>query len=117
VHGSGHFARSHESGDGSGTGTGGTFEIPDGTPLRMWKGWWAPALDHFSSNYKEMMTLKLSLLQLSLLQLLDTRVQLPCVAPPSFILLTTVQPIGLLRQGRLPARAAPAHRRNSPPGT
>jgi hypothetical protein len=51
-------------GDGSGTGTGGTFDIPDGKPLRMWKGKWHPAVFHFSSNWKELATLKLSLLHI-----------------------------------------------------
>ncbi len=50
-------------GDGSGTGTGGTFVVPDG-PLRMWKGKWDPAVFHFSSNWKELSTLKLCLLHL-----------------------------------------------------
>jgi hypothetical protein len=68
-HKGGRFARSVCSatlipmwGDGSGTGTGGTFEFPGG-PLRMWKGKWTPAVFHFSSNWKELSTLKLSLLQ------------------------------------------------------
>jgi hypothetical protein len=47
-------------GDGSGTGTGGTFAIPGG-PLRMWKGRWNPIVYKFSSNWKELSTLKLSL--------------------------------------------------------
>ena len=66
----GRFARSVNSatfapmwGDGSGTGTGGTFIVPDG-PLRMWKGKWNPAVFHFSSNWKELSTLRLSLLRL-----------------------------------------------------
>jgi hypothetical protein len=50
-------------GDGSGTGTGGTFELPSGL-LCMWKGKWTPAVFHFSSNWKELSTLKLSLLQI-----------------------------------------------------
>ena len=69
-HEGGRFARSVRSatlipmwGDGSGTGTGGTFELPEG-PLRMWKGKWSPAVFHFSSNWKELSTLKLSLLQI-----------------------------------------------------
>jgi hypothetical protein len=49
-------------GDGSGTGTGGTFKISEG-PLRMWKGRWSPAVFKFSSNWKELSTLKLSLLR------------------------------------------------------
>jgi hypothetical protein len=47
-------------GDGSGTGTGSTFAIPGG-PLRMWKGRWSPIVYKFSSNWKELSTLKLSL--------------------------------------------------------
>jgi hypothetical protein len=50
-------------GDGSGTGTGGTFALPEG-PLRMWKGKWDPMVYHFSSNWKELSTLKLSLEQM-----------------------------------------------------
>jgi hypothetical protein len=50
-------------GDGSGTGTGGTFVVPKG-PLRMWKGKWTPCVYKFSSNRKELMTLKLSLLHI-----------------------------------------------------
>jgi hypothetical protein len=68
--GKGRFARSKTSatlipmwGDGSGTGTGGTFAVPDG-PLRMWKGKWSPVVYKFSSNWKELMTLKLSLLHI-----------------------------------------------------
>jgi hypothetical protein len=68
-HEGGRFARSVHStlipmwGDGSGSGTGGTFELPGG-PLRMWKGKRTPAVFHFSSNWKELSTLKLSLLQI-----------------------------------------------------
>jgi hypothetical protein len=47
-------------GDGSGTGTGGTFVLPNG-PLQMWKGKWLPVVYKFSSNWKELATLKLSL--------------------------------------------------------
>jgi hypothetical protein len=47
-------------GDGSGTGTGGTFVLPDGL-LQMWKGKWLPVVYAFSSNWKELATLKLSL--------------------------------------------------------
>jgi hypothetical protein len=50
-------------GDSSGTGTGGTFVVPEG-PLRMWKGKWTPCVYKFSSNWKELMTLKLSLLHI-----------------------------------------------------
>jgi hypothetical protein len=70
LHDAGRFARSEFSatlipmwGDGSGTGTGGTFQIPAG-PLRMWKGRWNPAVFKFSSNWKELSTLKVSLLQI-----------------------------------------------------
>ncbi len=47
-------------GDGSGTGTGGTLQLP-GQPLRMWKGQWAPTVFSFSSNWKELTTLLLTL--------------------------------------------------------
>jgi hypothetical protein len=61
--GEGRFARAVNSatlvpawGDGSGTGTGGTFAIPD-APLKMWKGKWNPCVYQFSSNWKELSTL------------------------------------------------------------
>jgi hypothetical protein len=70
LHDVGHFARSESSatlvpmwGDGSGTGTGGTFVLPGG-PLRMWKGCWSATVFKVSSNWKELSTLKLSLLQI-----------------------------------------------------
>jgi hypothetical protein len=70
LHDGGQSARSKSSatlvpmwGDGSGTGTGGTFVIPGG-PLRMWKGRWSVSVFKFSSNWKELSTLKLSLLQI-----------------------------------------------------
>jgi hypothetical protein len=70
LHDKGRFARSEFSatlvpmwGDGSGTGSGGTFVVPGG-PLRMWKGRWSPFVFKFSSNWKELSTLKLSLLQI-----------------------------------------------------
>ena len=47
-------------GDGSGTGTGGTYTLPD-RPLRMWKGKWSPFVYSFSSNWKELNTLRLTL--------------------------------------------------------
>ena len=47
-------------GDGSGTGTGGTFHLPF-QQLRMWKAAWSPAVYGFSSNYKELSTLLLTL--------------------------------------------------------
>jgi hypothetical protein len=50
-------------GDGSGTGSGGTFVLSDG-PLQMWKGKWVPIVYKFSSNWKELATLKLSLEQI-----------------------------------------------------
>jgi len=50
-------------GDGSGTGTGGTLGIPD-QPLRMWQGQWHPVVFGFSSNWKEMATLLLTMQQL-----------------------------------------------------
>jgi hypothetical protein len=82
--GGGRYARATMSatlvptwGDGSGTGTGGTYELPDapftgpasgelpeGRPLRMWKGKWSPLVYHFSSNWKELQTLNLTLQQL-----------------------------------------------------
>jgi hypothetical protein len=43
-------------GDGSGTGTGGTLQLP-GQPMRMWMGAWSPQIFHFSSNWKELRTL------------------------------------------------------------
>ena len=43
-------------GDGSGTGTGGTIQIPK-MSLRMWKGTWDPFVFHFTSNWKELTTL------------------------------------------------------------
>jgi hypothetical protein len=70
IDGRGRFARSKHSatlvptwGDGSGTGTGGTFLVPDGA-LKMWKGKWVPFVYKFSSNWKELMTLKLTLLHI-----------------------------------------------------
>ena len=70
LHDDGRFARSKSSatlipmwGDGSGTGTGGTYAVPNG-PLKMWKGRWSPFVYKFSSNWKELSTLKLSLLQI-----------------------------------------------------
>ena len=70
LHDKGRFARSKFSatlvptwGDGSGTGTGGTFVVPGG-PLKMWKGRWSPCVFKFSSNWKELSTLKLSLLRI-----------------------------------------------------
>ena len=47
-------------GDGSGTGTGGTFQLPD-EPLKMWKGQWLPCVHGYSSNWKELNTLRLTL--------------------------------------------------------
>jgi hypothetical protein len=47
-------------GDGSGTGTGGTIHLPD-APLQMWKGQWSPIVYRFSSNWKELTTLLLTL--------------------------------------------------------
>jgi len=48
-------------GDGSGTGTGGTFQIvpADGgsSTLEAWMGLWEPQVFHFSSNWKELRTL------------------------------------------------------------
>ena len=50
-------------GNGSGTSTGGTLGIPD-QPLKMWQGQWSPVVYHFSSNWKELKTLHLTLLHL-----------------------------------------------------
>jgi hypothetical protein len=47
-------------GDGSSTGTGGTFTVAEG-PLNMWKGKWSPCVYQFSSNWKELEMLKLTL--------------------------------------------------------
>ena len=52
-------------GDGSGTGTGGTLSLLD-QPLRMWQGQWDPIVYRFSSNWKELKTLLLTLEQLKL---------------------------------------------------
>ena len=51
-------------GDGSGTGTGGTILLPD-RPLKLWMGQWSPTVYHFSSNWKELKTLLLTLQQLA----------------------------------------------------
>eukprot|EP00956_Cyclotella_meneghiniana_P001836 scaffold2011_cov26-Cyclotella_meneghiniana.AAC.6 len=50
-------------GDGSGTGTGGTLGLPD-RPLKMWQGQWSPVVYRFSSNWKELKTLHLTLLHI-----------------------------------------------------
>eukprot|EP00957_Ditylum_brightwellii_P030286 2293739-Ditylum_brightwellii.AAC.1 len=47
-------------GDGSGTGTGGTLEIP-GVEATMWMGQWAPLTRNKTSNWKELKTLLLTL--------------------------------------------------------
>lgn len=47
-------------GDGSGTGTGGTFHLPF-HEIQMWKGTWSPEVYHFTSNHKELATLRLTL--------------------------------------------------------
>lgn len=51
-------------GDGSGTGTGGTIVLPD-EPLTMWKGQWAPTVFAYTSNWKEITTLVVTLEHLS----------------------------------------------------
>ena len=63
----GRYARTQRSatliptfGDGSGTGTGGTFKVPD-RPLKMWQGVWTLGVFHFSSNWKELATLLLTM--------------------------------------------------------
>ena len=43
-------------GDRSRTRTGVTFQLPH-HPLQMWKGIWAPAIQHYTSNWKELATL------------------------------------------------------------
>ena len=60
-------------GDGSGTGTGGTFEwfAADSGPLPsmdMWMGVWGPVVHRFSSNWRELRTLVASLSRLSSVQ-------------------------------------------------
>ena len=44
-------------GDGSGTGTGGSFEKAGEGPLDVWMGTWAPHVQHQSSNWRELRTL------------------------------------------------------------
>ncbi len=51
-------------GDGSGTGTGGTFKLPNNVQLQMWKGKWQPSVYHFPSVWKELATLEETLLRL-----------------------------------------------------
>ena len=43
-------------GDGSGSGTGGTLQLP-GSDLIMWQGVWSGFVKHYSSNWKELATL------------------------------------------------------------
>jgi hypothetical protein len=75
--GGGRYARATKSatliptwGDGSGTGTGGTYQLPRGgtfeecKPLKMWKGKWSPIVYKYSSNWKELQTLNLTLQRL-----------------------------------------------------
>jgi hypothetical protein len=50
-------------GDSSGTGTGGTLGFPN-QPLRMWMAQWSLTVFSFSSNWKELKTLQLTLQQL-----------------------------------------------------
>ena len=47
-------------GDGSGMGTGGMLGLPD-CPLQMWMGQWSPVVYSYSSNWKELKTLLLTL--------------------------------------------------------
>jgi hypothetical protein len=49
--------------DGSGTGLGGTLGLLD-KPLKMWQGEWSPHVFKFSSNFKELGTLLLTLQEL-----------------------------------------------------
>lgn len=51
-------------GDGSGTGTGGTINLP-GLGLTMWMGQWTPFVFPKSSNWKELKTLLLTLQELA----------------------------------------------------
>lgn len=51
-------------GDGSGTGTGGTFRLPETPRLQMWKGKWQVAVLQFTSNWKELRTLYETLLRI-----------------------------------------------------
>lgn len=67
----GYPARSSQSavlvptwGDGSGTGSGGTLQVPD-VPMEMWMGQWQPFVFHHSSNWREFETLHLTMLQLT----------------------------------------------------
>jgi hypothetical protein len=53
-------------GDGSGTGSGGTLGWRGtlgfaANPIQMWMGQWSPIVYAYSSNWKEIMTLKLTL--------------------------------------------------------
>ena len=50
-------------GDSSSTGMGGTLGLPD-HPLQMWMGQWALHVYKFSSNWKELETLRLTMLEL-----------------------------------------------------
>lgn len=68
--GEGRYARPSKAGtlvptfgDGSGTGTGGTFVLPAG-PLQMWRGKWSPVVFRFSAVWKELATLKETLIRL-----------------------------------------------------
>ena len=67
LHGTGRIVRPSRSsvliptfGDGSGTGTGGTIQLPS-QGLQMWKAVWSPQVYSFSSNWKEISTLRLTL--------------------------------------------------------
>jgi len=51
-------------GDGSGTGTGGTIQLPGTSRLIMWRGVWEPHVFRFTSNKKELDTLRLTLAQI-----------------------------------------------------
>jgi hypothetical protein len=71
VLGNGRIVRLHNAatlvptfGDGSGTGTGGTFKLPNDVKLQMWKGKWRPSVYHFPSVWKELATLEETLLRL-----------------------------------------------------
>ena len=70
IHGEGRMVRPSKAGtlipmfgDGSGTGTGGILSLPN-KPRLMWSATWNVRVSAFTSNYKELNTLKLSLIHL-----------------------------------------------------
>ena len=54
-------------GDGSGTGTGGTYKLP-GEALSLWMGQWSPRVSKYTSNWKELKTLLITLQTLAIRQ-------------------------------------------------